>query len=75
MGPWDGCWVGTGIAPLPPTPVRTTPGTPSPYPAGPDVDARVYSGAKYGRGLKSVAQLTLSTQISGFPGITEVYNL
>ena len=26
-------------------------------------------------GLKSVAQLTLCLQISGFQGITEVYNL
>ena len=26
-------------------------------------------------GLKSVQQLTLSVQISGFPGMTEVYNL
>ena len=31
--------------------------------------------SKYGRGLNTVDQLTLGTQISGFQGITEVYNL
>ena len=30
---------------------------------------------EYAVGLKSVAQLTLSTQISGLQGFTEVYNL
>ena len=42
-------------------------------PAGP---VPVVSGrSNYAVGLKSVAQLSLSTRFSGFQGITEVYNL
>ena len=33
------------------------------------------AAGKYGRGLKSVDQLTLSVYSSGFQGMTEVYNL
>ena len=70
-----GYWWGTGIA-LPGTLPVPHPGYTPPLPtwlpvrrAGPDMqpDSAV--------GLKSVAQLTLSLYISGFQGITEVYNL
>ena len=71
-------WV-PGSTPLPATPVPTTPGTPSRWPevrtrwlhhaAGP------YHQCNIAVGLKSVDQLSLDLQISGFRGITEVYNL
>ena len=68
-------WWGTGIA-LPTThPVRTTPGTPSRHPAPRYGYGYCSPRAKYGCGLKSVAQLSLDAQFSGFQGITEVYNL
>ena len=35
----------------------------------------MYPESKCGVGLKSVGQLTLSVQISGSEGMTEVYNL
>ena len=78
-GSWEGAWVGTGIAPLPATPVRTTPGTP-PLDAGPActhgyTGAGGYHGLNMAVGLKSVAQLTLSVHFSRFRGMTEVYNL
>ena len=74
-GVLGGSGLGTGIAPLRPTPARTTPGTP-PLP----VLTREWPGQPYTRyniavGLKSVAQLTLGTHFSGFQGITEGYNL
>ena len=37
--------------------------------------AAVYSGCKMVVGLKSVDQVSLSAEISGFQTITEVYNL
>ena len=74
-GSWEGTRVVPGIAPsrYPPSP---TPGTPPPgssstgtLPHGHD------GGVNMVVGLIMVAQLTLSAQISGFQGITEVYNL
>ena len=79
MGPGMACWVVPGIA-LPGThPATHTPGTPPlPIPA-----VSMTSVLPRGRcrrlnsavGLKSVEQLSLWVQISGFEGITEVYNL
>ena len=55
------------------------PGYTSPYPAAglytADMAAAVYSQLNIAVGLKSVAQLSLSARISGFQGMTEVYNL
>ena len=74
--------MGTGIA-LPGThpasPSPTTPGTPSPY-RTPEHQVRyggavTYGGVNSAVGLKSVGQLSLSVQISGFHKMTEVYNL
>ena len=67
--------MGTGIA-LPGTTSSHTPGTPSPthpcYMAPP----RTRHGVLYMVvGLISVDQLSLGLQISGFQGMTEVYNL
>ena len=70
---WSG--VGTGIAPSQPTPVYPHPGyTPPPH--------RTVTGllglavpVQCAVGLISVDQLSLSVQISGFRGITEVYNV
>ena len=78
-GSWDGWAWGTGIA-LPGThPARTLiphPGyTPpaTPVPAAPaDVHVPDLNTAV---GLISVDQLSLSGRISGFQGMTEVYNL
>ena len=52
MGPGMVVGWGTGIAPSQPPTDRTTPGTPLPHPAGPDVDARVYTLVEYGRGAQ-----------------------
>ena len=75
---YDELWrsgLGTGIAPLRTHPAPTHPGTPPlPLPAA-TVAYSVYSGQECGVGLKSVAQLTLDTQISDIRTITEVYNL
>ena len=78
-GSWEGHWVVPGIVPLQDHPARTTPGTP-PLPARHPVLMRAVTAVPYTRlnsamGLKSVQQLTLSDQISGFQGLTEVYNL
>ena len=78
MGPGTGGWV-YRYSPLPTHPHPhhpgyTPPGTiPKVYmlPAA----AVVYRGLNIAVGLKSVAQLTLRTHISGFQGMTEVYNL
>ena len=68
-------WVGTGIALQPPT-SYPTPGTPLPAtPYMPYVARWLHAEYKVVVGLISVAQLSLGTHISGFPGITEVYNL
>ena len=75
MGPWDGYWVGTGIALPASTQSRTTPGTPS-HPGYTAVmhEAGI-SDLNMAVGLKSVDQLTLGAWISENQGITEVYNL
>ena len=74
-GSWDG-WVGTRYSTLPAHPHPTLPRVhPSPYPYRcTDVGVRTEQ-PEVVVGLKSVAQLTLDSQISGFQGITEVYNL
>ena len=75
MGPGTVGVLGTGIAPLRPTHLPTTPGTPplpAPHP-GTTVAPAVVSEAAVG--LISVDQLTLSAEISGFRGITEGYNV
>ena len=78
-GSWDGAWVVPGIAPSQAPPVPTTPGTPLPYPTVVLMTSVLPRGAAAQKnsvvGLKSVEQLSLSTQISGFQGMTEVYNL
>ena len=79
MGAWDGPGWGTGIA-LPTThPATPRPALPRVHPSprlpvpGTSVAPAVVSEA--GVGLKSVAQLTLRSLISGLRGITEGYNL
>ena len=67
--------MGTRYSPSRPTPVPI-PWVHLPYPATtaavPELSA---VPKKQVVGLKSVAQLTLGAYISGFEGITEVYNL
>ena len=74
-----GSWQGTGIAPLPATPVPTTPGTPLPCPRVGTLLATLphgsYGGGNMAVGLISVAQLSLCTRFSGSEGMTEGYNL
>ena len=75
-GSWDGWVVGTGIAPSRPTPVLHHPGyTPSHARGGYPVTAVMPAELNSAVGLISVAQLSLYTEISGFQGFTEVYNL
>ena len=79
MGVLGGYWVVPGIVPLPVPTRPTTPGTPLP---AADVQTCM-SARRHGHvpdsnmvvGLISVAQLSLVTRISGFRGMTEVYNL
>ena len=75
----EGPWVVPGIAPSQVPQSRTTPGTPlprTPVPCPRRHHARqYYGGVNMAVGLKSVQQLTLCAQISGFQGFTEVYNL
>ena len=78
-GQSEGLRVGTGIAPLPTPPRTHYPGYTPALPACrfrtvllPHSHAR---GVKLVVGLKSVAQLSLSIQISGSRGMTEVYNV
>ena len=75
MGPGMVLGLGTGIA-LPGTHHLPTPGTP---PHTPYWLLVPYLPLPHWRnmvvGLISVRQLTLDDQISGFPGITESYNL
>ena len=62
--------------PLPGThPAPHHPGYTPPLPAVQCREHGVVQRVQYGRGLKSVAQLTLVDQISRFRGMTEVYNL
>ena len=75
MGPGMRVGLGTGIAhPAnhPSSPPRVHP---SPAPVSPWLMRAESGGLKVVVGLRSVAQLTLSRQISGFQGMTEVYNL
>ena len=67
---------GYRVVPLPTHPSSHTPGTPSHY-GRCDVSCPQcqYGGVNSVVGLRSVAQLTLSARISGFTGMTEVYNL
>ena len=75
MGPRMGPGVGTGIAP-PPTHPATLPRVhPPPTRPGVTVMAGSVQRPEGAVGLKSVDQLTLSAEISGSRGITEVYNL
>ena len=74
-GSWDGPGLGTGIA-LPGTHPHPPPRVHPPAPtATTQVFTGTYRGLKLVVGLISVEQLTLSARISGFQGITEVYNL
>ena len=72
-------WLGTGIAlpgthPAPPS--SHTPGTPPLHHGSMlNTGTATPTGVKVAVGLKSVRQLTLDAQISGFEGMTEVYNL
>ena len=67
--------MGTGIAHPPSTPPPHHPGY-TPLPHRWLHAARGYTDLRnMVVGLRSVEQLTLSPQISGFRGITEVYNL
>ena len=72
-------WVGTGIAlpgTHPPYPGPHYPGyTPPPTAPVPGTAPGLHRGVQQAVGLRSVAQLTLSAQISEIRGITEVYNL
>ena len=74
---WPG-WV-PGIALPVPTQLPLVPTTPGTPPTVPGMATGACSGSvrqsKCGVGLKSVAQLSLRLEISGFRGITEVYNL
>ena len=83
MGPWDEGGTGYRYSPpgYPPGIPTRPPTTPYPGYTSPrharvlvhhPVRAVVYEEAV---GLKSVAQLTLDAVISGFQGMTEVYNL
>ena len=68
--------LGTGIVPLPDPPHPHYPGyTLPPTPPRHPCPHRPYPRLKDAVGLRSVAQLTLSAQISGSRGMTEVYNL
>ena len=58
-GSWDEGWLGTGIAPLPDPPTRTTPGTPPTEPPSTRQRTTVHPEYNMVVGLKSVAQLTL----------------
>ena len=70
---------GTRYSTLPDPPRPHHPGYTSPtasWPAArPACCTRTAARLKQAVGLKSVDQLTLSTKISGFRGMTEVYNL
>ena len=70
-------WVLGGYRYSPPSPTH-----PYPYPGytPPPLQCHhllhgCYRQEEYGRGLKSVQQLTLGVHFSGFQGITEGYNL
>ena len=67
--------MGTGIALPADPPVPTTPGTPLPPGRCAKRAVRPWARLNSVVGLKSVGQLSLGTQISGFPGMTEVYNV
>ena len=78
-GSWEWSWVVPGIVPLQAHPVSPPRVHPSPTPHAASALYRCRTGQcprlNKAVGLKSVDQLTLSTEISGFRGITEVYNL
>ena len=57
-GSWEGAGLGAGIALPVPTQLRTTPGTPSPYPTTRYTARSRHRGPNSAVGLKSVAQLT-----------------
>ena len=69
MGPWDGPWWVPGIAPLQHPPGPHYPGYTLPPTTAADVihapTAAADGGVNMVVGLKSVAQLSLSVQISG----------
>ena len=75
MGPGTGTGWGTGIA-LPGPPMLHHPGYTPPHHCryGYTLPGHV-SQVNSAVGLRSVGQLTLGAQISGFRGMTEVYNL
>ena len=74
-GPGRMAGLGTGIA-LPPAHPATPPRVhPPPTPYMPYVARAGSREVKHAVGLKSVDQLSLYVQISGFKGMTEVYNL
>ena len=74
-GVLEGWWVVPRYSP-PGPPTQHHPGYTPPHHGHHTTAARGQSrGVKVVVGLKSVAQLSLSAQISGFRGITEVYNL
>ena len=78
-GSWRVPGLVPGIVPLQPTHPVPHPGyTPVPHPGHGSTGVWCYGGAdglNSAVGLISVAQLSLSGHISGFPGFTEVYNL
>ena len=75
---WVLGWVLAGYRYSPPDPPTgiPTPGTPPPTPACPVPVLSAHRGQlQCAVGLRSVDQLSLCAEISGFRGITEVYNL
>ena len=69
-------WLGTRYShPPDPPSSHPTPGTPPPHWYTVCMKRVLYTDWNMVVGLKSVAQLTLGSQISGFGGMTEVYNL
>ena len=70
-------WLGTGYRYSPRPPTQPYPPRVHPYPPMPLVYISVHGSAEQlmAVGLRSVDQLTLSAKISGFRGMTEVYNL
>ena len=75
MGPGGYLRVGTGIAPLRTHPVPHPGYTPPHATRQQCTREQLVHGRNMVVGLISVEQLSLDGQISGFRGITEVYNL
>ena len=74
-GSWDGSWLYPGSTLQAHPGPHPTPGTPPPTRTASAVPGTALTQTNSAVGLRSVAQLSLGTQISDNRTITEVYNL